>query len=136
MAAFLTELIVACAEARPPIQKNLYLLAFFTRKNRSIFFHIKFYDIPTKESQGVASYFDAPLRQHKSLIWNRPMREGRLISWNGADLLQHRYNSRRQRVLKGHSPDRGLSEQLKAKPELAKPATKPPDRVRDRKPLK
>ncbi len=110
MAAFLTELIVACAEARPPIQKNLYLLAFFTRKNRSIFFHIKFYDIPTKESQGVASYFDAPLRQHKSLIWNRPMREGRLISWNGADLLQHRLqqppSARPERPLTRQGPER------------------------------
>lgn len=35
--------------------------------------------------------------------------------------------ARRQRVLKGRSPDRGLRERLKAKPELAKPVTKPPD---------
>src|SRR4051795_3969089 len=37
------------------------------------------------------------------------------------------YNGRRQRVLKGRSPDMVLRERLKAKPELAKPATKPPD---------
>jgi hypothetical protein len=37
------------------------------------------------------------------------------------------YNSRRQRVLKGHSPDMVLRERLKAKPERAKPVTKPPD---------
>jgi hypothetical protein len=37
------------------------------------------------------------------------------------------YNGRRQRVLKGRSPDRVLRERLKAKPELAKPVTKPPD---------
>jgi transposase InsO family protein len=37
------------------------------------------------------------------------------------------YNGRRQRVLKGRSPDRVLRERLKAKPELAKPITKPPD---------
>jgi transposase InsO family protein len=37
------------------------------------------------------------------------------------------YNGRRQRVLKGRSPDVVLRERLKAKPELAKPVTKPPD---------
>jgi transposase InsO family protein len=37
------------------------------------------------------------------------------------------YNGRRQRVLKGRSPDMVLRERLKAKPELAKPVTKPPD---------
>src|SRR3954463_14185384 len=37
------------------------------------------------------------------------------------------YNGRRQRVLKGRSPDMVLRERLKAKPELAKPITKPPD---------
>ncbi|WFT82046.1 DDE-type integrase/transposase/recombinase [Methylobacterium sp. CB376] len=37
------------------------------------------------------------------------------------------YNGRRQRVLKGRSPDRVLRERLKAKPELAKPVTRPPD---------
>ncbi|ACL58904.1 DDE-type integrase/transposase/recombinase [Methylobacterium nodulans] len=36
-------------------------------------------------------------------------------------------NGRRQRALKGRSPDLVLREQLKAKPELAKPVTKPPD---------
>ncbi|WP_336492781.1 IS481 family transposase, partial [Methylobacterium nigriterrae] len=34
------------------------------------------------------------------------------------------YNGRRQRVLKGRSPDRVLRERLKANPELAKPVTK------------
>ena len=47
--------------------------------------------------------------------------ETMLIGFNRA------YNERRQRVLKGRSPDRVLRERLKAKPELAKPATKPPD---------
>jgi transposase InsO family protein len=37
------------------------------------------------------------------------------------------YNGRRQRVLKGRSPDVVLRERLTAKPELAKPVTKPPD---------
>ena len=37
------------------------------------------------------------------------------------------YNERRQRVLKGRSPDKVLRERLKAKPELAKPVIKPPD---------
>ncbi|WP_407067310.1 integrase core domain-containing protein [Methylobacterium sp. Leaf111] len=37
------------------------------------------------------------------------------------------YNGRRQRVLKGRSPDMVLRERLKAKPELAKPVLKPPD---------
>jgi transposase InsO family protein len=37
------------------------------------------------------------------------------------------YNSRRQRVLKGRSPEMVLRERLRAKPELAKPVTKPPD---------
>jgi hypothetical protein len=37
------------------------------------------------------------------------------------------YNGRRQRVLKGRSPDMILRERLKPKPELAKPITKPPD---------
>jgi hypothetical protein len=37
------------------------------------------------------------------------------------------YNGRRQRVLNGRSPDTVLRERLKAKPELAKPATRPPD---------
>jgi transposase InsO family protein len=37
------------------------------------------------------------------------------------------YNGRRQRVLKGRSPDMALRERLTAKPELAKPVTKPPD---------
>ncbi|GJD53809.1 IS481 family transposase ISBxe4 [Methylobacterium crusticola] len=37
------------------------------------------------------------------------------------------YNSRRQRALKWRSPDMVLREHLKAKPELAKPATKPPE---------
>src|SRR6201746_1661142 len=36
------------------------------------------------------------------------------------------YNGRRQRVLKGRSPDMVLRERLKAKPELARPVTKPP----------
>jgi transposase InsO family protein len=47
--------------------------------------------------------------------------ETMLIGFNRA------YNERRQRVLKGRSPDRVLRERLKAKPELAKPVTKPPD---------
>jgi len=37
------------------------------------------------------------------------------------------YNGRRQRVLKGRSPDVVLRQRLTAKPELAKPVTKPPD---------
>jgi transposase InsO family protein len=37
------------------------------------------------------------------------------------------YNGRRQRVLKGRSPDMVLRERLRAQPELAKPVTKPPD---------
>src|SRR3954453_10935321 len=37
------------------------------------------------------------------------------------------YNGRRQRVLKGRSPDMVLRQRLKAKPELAKTITKPPD---------
>ena len=37
------------------------------------------------------------------------------------------HNGRSQRVLKGYSPDMVLRERLKAKPELAKPVTKPPD---------
>jgi hypothetical protein len=47
--------------------------------------------------------------------------ETMLIGFNRA------YNERRQRVLKGRSPDRVLRERLKAKPELAKSITKPPD---------
>ena len=37
------------------------------------------------------------------------------------------YNGRRQRVLKGRSPDMVLRERLAAKPELANKRTKPPD---------
>ena len=37
------------------------------------------------------------------------------------------YNGRRQRVLKGRSPDMVLRQRLAAKPELAKPVTRPPD---------
>jgi hypothetical protein len=37
------------------------------------------------------------------------------------------YNGRRQRVLKGHSPDMVLHERLRAQPERAKPVTQPPD---------
>jgi hypothetical protein len=37
------------------------------------------------------------------------------------------YDSRRQRVLKGRSPDPLLRERMKAELELAKPVTKPPD---------
>ncbi|NUB11220.1 transposase, partial [Azospirillum sp. Vi22] len=37
------------------------------------------------------------------------------------------YNACRQRVLKGHSPDEVVRERLKAKPELANPAYRPPD---------
>ena len=37
------------------------------------------------------------------------------------------YNARRQRVLKGRSPDVVLRERLAAKPELANPHAKPPD---------
>src|SRR5215203_5261142 len=41
--------------------------------------------------------------------------------------MVERFNGRRQRVLKGRSPDMVLRARLKAKPELAKPVTKPPD---------
>ena len=44
-----------------------------------------------------------------------------LAGFNGA------YNGRRQRILKGRSPDMVLRERLRAQPELAKPVTKPPD---------
>ena len=37
------------------------------------------------------------------------------------------YNGRRQRVLKGRSPDSVLRERLATKPELANKHTKPPD---------
>jgi hypothetical protein len=37
------------------------------------------------------------------------------------------YNGRRQRVLKGRSPDMVLRERLAAKPELANNRAKPPD---------
>jgi transposase InsO family protein len=37
------------------------------------------------------------------------------------------YNSRRQRVLRGRSPDMVLHERLATKPDLASPLTKPPD---------
>ena len=37
------------------------------------------------------------------------------------------YNARRQRVLKGRSPDAVLREHLAAKPELANPLAKPPN---------
>src|SRR3954462_7339058 len=54
-------------------------------------------------------------------IYNHRDLETVLAGFNAA------YNGRRQRVLKGRSPDTVLRERLKAKPELAKPATKPPD---------
>jgi hypothetical protein len=44
-----------------------------------------------------------------------------LAGFNGA------YNARRQRVLKGRSPEMVLRERLTAKPELANPLAKPPD---------
>nr|WP_244424648.1 hypothetical protein [Methylobacterium nodulans] len=37
------------------------------------------------------------------------------------------HNGRRQRVLKGRSPDLVLRDRLKVKPTLAKPVTRPPD---------
>ena len=37
------------------------------------------------------------------------------------------YNARRQRVLKGRSPDAILRERLAAKPELSHPLAKPPN---------
>lgn len=54
-------------------------------------------------------------------IYNHRDLETVLAGFNAA------YNGRRQRVLKGRSPDTILRERLKAKPELAKPVTKPPD---------
>jgi transposase InsO family protein len=54
-------------------------------------------------------------------LWSHQDLETLLTGFNAA------YNGRRQRVLKGRSPDRVLRERLKAKPELAKPVTKPPD---------
>jgi hypothetical protein len=54
-------------------------------------------------------------------LWSHQDLETLLTGFNAA------YNGRRQRVLKGRSPDRALRERLKAKPELAKPVTKPPD---------
>lgn len=37
------------------------------------------------------------------------------------------YNARRQRVLDGRSPDEVVNERLKARPDLANPAYRPPD---------
>lgn len=54
-------------------------------------------------------------------LWSHQDLETLLAGFNVA------YNGRRQRVLKGRSPDMVLRERLKAKPELAKPVTKPPD---------
>src|SRR3954447_15887984 len=54
-------------------------------------------------------------------LWSYQDLETLLTGFNFA------YNGRRQRVLKGRSPDRVLRQRLKAKPELAKPITKPPD---------
>jgi hypothetical protein len=54
-------------------------------------------------------------------LWSHQDLETLLTGFNAA------YNGRRQRVLNGRSPDRVLRERLKAKPELAKPVTKPPD---------
>ena len=54
-------------------------------------------------------------------LWSHQDLEMLLTGFNVA------YNSRRQRVLKGRSPNRVLREWLNAKPELAKPVTKPPE---------
>ena len=54
-------------------------------------------------------------------LWSHQDLEMLLTGFNVA------YNSRRQRVLKGRSPNRVLREWLNAKPELAKPVTKPPN---------
>jgi transposase InsO family protein len=54
-------------------------------------------------------------------LWSHQDLETLLTGFNAA------YNGRRQRVLKGRSPDIILRERLNAKPELAKPVTKPPD---------
>src|ERR1700712_4426202 len=74
---------------------------------------------PTAWSSASTAVFSAkcwasPSTSHQDL-------ETLLAGFNAA------YNGRRQRVLKGRSPDVVLRERLKAKPELAKPVTKPPD---------
>jgi hypothetical protein len=51
--------------------------------------------------------------------------DGCSLSWRA--YRNRAYNGHRQRVLKGHLPDKVLRERLKAKPELAKLVTKPPD---------
>lgn len=54
-------------------------------------------------------------------LWSHQDLETLLTGFNVA------YNGRRQRVLNGRSPHTVLRERLNAKPELAKPVTKPPD---------
>lgn len=72
---------------------------------------------------GIVERFNGPVQREVLgiTLYSHPDLKTLLAAFNVA------YNGRRQRVLKGRSPDMVLRERLRAKPELAKPVTKPPD---------
>ena len=77
----------------------------------------------TPKTNGMVERFNGRVQREVLgiTLWSHQDLETLLTGFNVA------YNGRRQRVLKGRSPDIVLRERLKAKPELAKPAAKPPD---------
>ena len=77
----------------------------------------------TPKTNGMVERFNGRVQREVLgiTLWSHQDLETLLTGFNVA------YNGRRQRVLKGRSPDIVLRERLKAKPELAKPVTKPPD---------
>jgi transposase InsO family protein len=125
-------------------------IAFLDEALAALPFHIT-YILTDRGSCFTSDGFEKACRQHK--IEHRttrpytPRTNGMVERFNGRvqrevlgiTIYNHRdletvlagfntaYNSRRQRALKGRSPEMVLREHLKAKPELAKPATKPPD---------
>jgi transposase InsO family protein len=77
----------------------------------------------TPRTNGMVERFNGRVQREVLgiMLWSHQDLETLLTGFNVAS------NGRRQRVLKGRSPDIVLRERLKAKPELAKPAAKPPD---------
>ena len=77
----------------------------------------------TPQTNGMVERFNGRVKSDvlKILVGSHPDLERLLKGYNQAD------NARRQRVLKGLSPDDAVGQRLKAKPHLANPRYIPPD---------
>ena len=77
----------------------------------------------TPQTNGMVERFNGRVKSDvlKILVGSHPDLERLLTGYNQA------YNARRQRVLKGLSPDGAVGQRLKAKPDLANPRYIPPD---------